>query len=162
MVAFESVSTPLRFLHLLAAIATAGSAVHLLVRFILALRGRHGLFRIKRMHTRILLVSYGLTFLLGCVIYPTFRVRVRHDFLDAQVPLATALFEIKEHLAVLALLPVITLYWLSQSLDFRDPDDRRYLGLFSGLLFFVLAVIFFNSCVGWWIGTLRADYHAQF
>lgn len=156
MIFLESLSKPLLFLHLLGAFIATAVSWHLLVRFVIKVRGRRGVLRLVRLHSLLLIISYSVTMILGSLIYPTFRVRIRHDFLDAQVPLATALFEIKEHLAALAWPLVVVLLVLSRGLQYREQADRRYIPLFLALLVLVTGVLMFNACSGWWISSLRS------
>lgn len=156
MLAFESIVKPLLFLHLLGAITALASAIHLGLRLRRARGGQPGHYRTVRLHATVLLSAYAATLALGMLIYPTFRVRVRHEFLDTQVPIATALFEIKEHAAALALLPVIVLFVLTRPLAFNRPLEDRYVPLFSAMLTFVLGALLFSAGCGWWLGTVRS------
>lgn len=151
MVAFEPIATFLRFLHLVAAVTSVAACVHLLVR----LMRRRGDPRL-RTHAAILAAAYLSTYALGALVYPTFRVRVRAALLDPTYPWATGLFEIKEHAATLVLIPVLALFALSRALDPKSPEDRRHHFLLGGLACVVLCVLIYNSCVGWYLGTLRA------
>jgi hypothetical protein len=156
MLAFEPFARLLHFLHWLGGIATVGTCTHLLVR--LLYRSRHGKLRKARvrLHALILAISYASTWILGTLIYPTFRVRVRADLLDKTYPWATGLFEIKEHAATLIVFPVIAIYAMGRKLDFSNDQDRRYSALFIGLVCIVLSVTIYNACVGWYLGTLRS------
>jgi len=149
MVAFESAAKALHFLHHVAGIASVAACIHLLVRLARSRKDKR-----IRTHSRTLLVAYVSTFVLGTLIYPTFRVRVRADFLDRLYPWATALFEIKEHAATMALLPVLAVFALSRSLEPNETPSRAHALLLSGLISVVLCVVLFNACVGWYLGTL--------
>ncbi|MCC6155810.1 MAG: hypothetical protein IT367_18730 [Candidatus Hydrogenedentes bacterium] len=151
---FESISKALLFLHLAAAFFALGSCVHLLTRFTHALRGAY--FPQVKLHARILAISYTLVFVLGGLIYPTFRIRVRHDYLDAALPWATGLFEIKELGASIALIPAIGVWLLVRSIDFKAPEHRPY--IFACMVFAgaVLAVLAYNAWAGWYLGTLKS------
>lgn len=156
MLAFESSARLLHFLHLLAAIVSLGSCTHFFVRLHQNVRRGRFLDRRSRLHALILAVAYGATWGLGALVYPTFRVRVRADFLDRTYPWATGLFEIKEHAASIVLIPVLALFVLTRVLDAEDEADRRYAPLLGVLAGLVLCVLTFNACVGWYLGTLRS------
>lgn len=156
MIVFESLVKPLLFLHLLGAITALASAVHMALRLRRARNGQPGHYRTVRLHATVLLAAYATTLALGMLIYPTFRVRVRHDFLDAQVPLATALFEIKEHAVALGLLPVVILFVLTRPLAFNRPLESHHVPLFAAMLAFVLGTLLFSAVCGWWLGTVRS------
>ena len=74
-------------------------------------------------YTAAVIVLFTVTIVLGSVIYPPFRSIVRAHYLDASVPWATGLFEIKEHAAAvaLALLPAYWALWRGSS----DLTSRR-------------------------------------
>ncbi|MBK7580695.1 MAG: hypothetical protein IPI67_10865 [Myxococcales bacterium] len=151
MLAFEPYARLLHFLHLLAAVVSVASCVHLLVRMA---KGRPDP-RVRR-HGLVLGVAYSAAWLLGATIYPTFRVRVRADFLDAAHPWATGLFEIKEHAATLALLPVLTIVLLTRSTESGTGAGGGHRRLVLGLASVVLGVLVYNASVGWYLGTLRS------
>lgn len=47
--------------------------------------------------------SYLITFVLGCIIYPAYRLDVRIALSEMQLPWAIGIFELKEHWAAVAL-----------------------------------------------------------
>ncbi len=152
MVFLEPYAVVLHFLHFIAAIVSLAACVHILVRQV-----RLGRDKRVQLHARTLLVAYLTTFVLGSLLYPTFRVRVRAEFLDRVYPWATGLFEIKEHAATLTLIPVVGIFLLSRSLDSDTDRDARYTSLFRGLVTIVLTVLLFNASVGWYLGSLRSS-----
>jgi hypothetical protein len=156
MLPFESTSKLLLLLHLVTAFSAGAVCIHALVRLRAASRGQARRYPAVQLHVRLLAVLYGLTYALGAAIYPTFRIRVRMEYFDRQLPWATALFEIKEYAATAALLAAIGIALLDGVLDFRDPSDRPYLPLFAGLMSFVLTVLLFNAGVGWYLASLRS------
>ncbi len=153
MIVFESSAKILQFLHLLAAVTSIAACVHLIVRLL-----RSRVDRRIYTHARTLLVAYLSLYGLGSVVYPTFRVRVRAEFLDRVYPWATGLFEIKEQAATLALLPVIGLFLLTRPVwkgaERPRATQRGHAPLLLGLSSMVLLVLLFNACVGWYLGTL--------
>jgi hypothetical protein len=156
MVAFEpTVKLPL-FLHFAAAIVLCGAVGHLAVRLWGHVRGREGSLSRVRLHTGILAASYAICFALGCLTYPTFRVRVRHEYFDVAARWATGLFEVKEHFATIGLAAVLGLVLLAGSLrDSSSQDARRLLPLFAGLVVLLLVLIGHNVWSGWFLTTLR-------
>jgi len=93
------------------------------------------------------LVLFCLTASLGAYLYPTFRVAVRSRFLDASVPWATGLFEIKEHAAALglALLPSYWAVW-------REPANQTSRRLFTTSL---ALIVWWNFLVGHIVNNIR-------
>ena len=151
MVVFESIVKPLHFLHLLAGLSSVASCVHLLLRLF---SKRHD--PRLRTHATVLGATYAATYLLGAMIYPTCRVRVRAALLDTHYPWATGLFEIKEHAASLVFVPVLAIVVLSRILDPNQALDRRHLLLTRALTALVLVVLVFNASAGWYLGTIRS------
>lgn len=150
----EPISKALLFLHLIAAVVALASSVHLLARFWRALRGAY--FSQARLHAWILAVSYLTAFILGGSIYPTFRIRVRHDYLDAALPWATGLFEIKELGASIALIPAIGVWLLARSVDFENEQHRPYVVVCMVFAACVFGVLAYNAWTGWYLVTLRS------
>ena len=146
----------LLFFHLIAAFVALGGAVHLLIRLVVTLKKRPDSFHVVHIHNYILFLSYSTCMLLGALLYPTFRVRVRYEYFDTALPWATALFEIKEHAAALALFPVLLLFVLLRNTDFRDPSHRQYIPLCALMLLWVIGTLGFNAWCGWYLGTLRS------
>lgn len=98
-------------------------------------------------YVKAVIVLFAATVVLGALIYTPFRMDVRAGYLDAQVPWATGLFEIKEHGAAigLAMLPAYWAVW-------RDPQSvagRRA----SATLLAVIA--WMNFLVGHVVNNLR-------
>ncbi len=152
--AFESLTKVALFAHLISAVCLVAGCIHLFARLTKAIR--HGTYIAQtRLHAAIVTVSYAASCLLGGIMYPTFRVRVRQDYLDTALPWATGLFEIKEHLATLGVVPVAAIFLLSRFLNVKEPAHRAYLPLYVGLVGFVLTVVVFNSWCGWYLTSLR-------
>ena len=156
-IVFESIARPLLFLHLIAAACATGAAIHLAIRVWGYLRGRVMKVGHEKLYARLLGIFYAISFLLGAAIYPAFRVNVRAEYFDPHLPWATALFEIKEHLATLGLAATAGIVLLSIAIDrplTRAP--RRLLPMYAGLIAVVLAVVFYNVWSGWYLSTLKA------
>ncbi|MGM0575257.1 MAG: hypothetical protein ACQEXJ_05965 [Myxococcota bacterium] len=127
----------LLLLHAVAAGVLAGASIH---NGILAWRhwiqGRKVNLRLQRLYPKIIGVAWIITLGLGLWIYPTFRVDVRAASLDANLPLATSLFEIKEHWLGLGTLMLAYLVPTSARLarDHVPPLDSALYHLLSVLL----------------------------
>jgi hypothetical protein len=100
----------LMLVHLAAAMVLLGSACHAAIAAWQVRSGKIGKYTLFRRYCSIVLVAYPVVFLLGSIIYPAFRVDVRTEF-DANLPWATGLFEIKEHVTALAL-PLVAIQWI--------------------------------------------------
>ena len=100
-VIFEEAARPLLLLHAVLGFAAVFSATHLAAYSLLALSGR-GLSGLRRF-SWIAPLAVTLQFLLGLLLYPTYRVTVRAADFDQHAPRVAQLFDFKEHLAALAL-----------------------------------------------------------
>ena len=156
MIVFESISKYLFFLHFAAAACVAGSLIHLAVRVWGYMRGRVIKVSHEKLYAHILAASYTACYVLGALVYPTWRIRVRHDYFDTALRWATGLFEVKEHLATFGLVAVVGIWFLSRNLSRpADTQDRRMLPLYAGLVVVVLVVTAFNVWSGWYLTTLK-------
>ncbi len=151
---FEPISKVLLFLHLVSAVVALGSSIHLILRMGRAMRGTY--VPQVRLHSRILAISYSITFVLGGLIYPTFRIRVRHDYLDAVLPWATGIFEIKELGASLALFPAIGVWLLVRAIDFKQREHAPYAIACIAMASYVVLVLTFNAWAGWYLASLKS------
>jgi hypothetical protein len=98
-------------------------------------------------YVRAVVASFCIGTLIGAINYLPFRVLARAQYLDAHVPWATGLFEIKEHAAALGL-AVLPAYWAV----WRDPSEtaaRR------ALTTFVAAVAWWSFVVGHVVNNIR-------
>ncbi len=153
-VALAPASKPLLVLHAIAAAVLSGAATH---NGILAFRYfSRGVLRapLQRTYASVIAVTYLITFALGLLIYPDFRVNVRAAYLDANVPLATGFFEVKEQwLALGALLAV----YLSANRHHADPRATTSARNFFQVASLVIAiVVLFSAIVGLSLVTIRS------
>jgi hypothetical protein len=68
-----------------------------------------------------IIILYVIEFVLGAILYPTYRVLARPPLQDLQLTYVIGLFEVKENFAaiVLAMLPAYWYFWK------RFPSTRR-------------------------------------
>lgn len=156
MIVFESLAKPLLFVHLVAAFVALASSIHCLVRLILLHRLKFPVMGPIRLHARTMALAYTVAMALGVIIYPTFRVRVRAEYLDAARPFVVHLFEMKEHVALLAFPLAGLVWWIARSQDFRSPDARGFLpALYSGLCF-ITGALGYSAWCGWYLASIRS------
>ena len=76
--------------------------------FFHAVRGVNGMS-----YTNAVVILFVVTFVLGCIIYPTYRINVRTVLQEYRLFKPEGMFEMKEHLLALslALLPIYWLFW---------------------------------------------------
>jgi hypothetical protein len=123
--------------------------------------------------------AFVIAFSLGCLVYPTYRVRVRAEYFDAPAARAAQLvlsseahhrgltsassapaldkvahvFDMKEHAIALGLLCSLVLLWLSRRSDPSLPETRR---LYLGLAYGACASTWFAALIGLYVASLRA------
>lgn len=141
MVFLESISRLLLLAHAVAAIALVGAACHNALLALSHLNGR--LVKPKRQRTYVAITFwlYAATFVLGLVIYPAFKVFVREAFLDAEVPLATGFFEVKEHWLGISLGLLAWYYPTSRSFDITVETTETPLYHWAGIGLAVVVVL---------------------
>lgn len=144
------------FLHLASAVVALATSVHLVLRLAACLRMRGAFMTQVRLHAPIMAIAYLTTVVFGVLLYPEFRYTVRHLLLDPEYPHMTGFFEIKEHFTALGLLPALGLWVLSRTLHFRRDEEYWFASIFLGLAVFIVAVLAYNSVVGWYLVTLRS------
>ncbi|MCA9669986.1 MAG: hypothetical protein KC503_30530 [Myxococcales bacterium] len=110
-------------LHALCAIALVGSVTHNAVLAVMHMRRRYTRLALARTYVRIIAVLFPLTLLVGALAYPSYRVHVR-PWLDANVSLMSALFEVKEHWIGLGFGALIAYVPLALRVDPRKPGSE--------------------------------------
>ncbi len=151
----ESIVRPLLVVHAIVAIALLGSVGHLGYESLWYLLGRARNVWLGTVHARVGFTLYLTNFVLGLIVYPTFRVRVRHDYFDAKLPWATNLFDTKEMFAAFGLAAFVALFAMSFAVRPREPEDSAMLPAFAGLGLLVSFVSAFAVVVGLVLVTYR-------
>jgi hypothetical protein len=116
-VLFEGVARPLLIVHAVLGFAAVFSVTHHAAHAILSALGR-GQARALKRFAWIAPATLLAQAACGLAIYPVYRVRVRAADLERSAPMAVQLFDLKEHLAALALALVI-----AAALAGRDSND---------------------------------------
>lgn len=123
-------SKTLLVLHGLLSLALGGASTHLAIVAVRLLRGDRGLARLARIYSRTVGLVFVAAFGVGLLLYPTFRYHVRAIFLDRHEPWAANLFDIKEHMAALALPFALALLFVGPKLHPEtEPAIRPWFAL---------------------------------
>ncbi|MBN2374787.1 MAG: hypothetical protein JXD22_00185 [Sedimentisphaerales bacterium] len=133
--------------HMLVTIVLVGSMTHNFLVVIDYLRGKFNRKNRELLYLKVSLWAYTFVYIVGALIYPAFRIRVRHDYFDEQLPWATGLFEVKEHWAALGMAFIVALYFFRKSFD--PAVNKQKLFLYVPLCFiinFSLWYIVIASC----------------
>jgi hypothetical protein len=131
--------------HALAAIVLIGSSTHNAVIAFGYVRGKYRV-RLGRIYAATIAVSWGVTFSLGLLAYPTFRYAVRVLYLDRHEPWASNLFDLKENLAALGVPLVLCMLVLSRSLD--PSSDRVLTRVYVAMAIVTCAIVWFDVVAG--------------
>lgn len=142
---FEPYAKFLLLLHAAGAIVLVGSSTH---HFLIALGYLRGRYKVKlgRIYAAIVVIAYGATFLLGSVVYPTYRYYVRGLYLDRHAVWASNLFDIKENFASIGLPLAVGAFILSRVMD--PKEDHPMLTGYAVLVFGATAIVWFNVVSG--------------
>ena len=131
--------------HALAAIVLVGAATH---HALVALGYLRGAFKVRlgRIYAATVAVTWLVTFALGLVAYPAFRVAVREVYMDRHEPWASNLFDLKEHLAALGIPLVLGVLALSRVID--PKLDRGLARTYAVMTMLVAAIVWFDVISG--------------
>jgi hypothetical protein len=143
----------LLLLHAGGAIVLIGAATHHALQMRHYLRGRFVRVAVEKTWARVVAVAYVVTFVLGALLYPTYRVHVRAAYLDQHAPLMAGLFDVKEVFASLALVVAIALGALASTL--RPSEERWLIPVYAGMSFIVCAVVWLDVIVGLLVVSMR-------
>jgi amino acid permease len=101
------------------------------------------------------ILAYLISFILGLLIYPVFRIKVRAEYFDPQLPWLTGLFEIKEYLGAIGLFVALVL--LGYYLFFKiDQSEKPIKQSFINLLFILFLITLFKAVVGIILGFYKS------
>jgi hypothetical protein len=141
----SSLARLLVVLHAAAAITLVGAATH---HALIALGYLRGVFKIRlaRIYAATVAVTWLVTFALGLLSYPTFRIATRALYLDRYEPWASWLFELKEHSAALGIPPVLGALALSRTFD--PKQDRVLARAYAAIVLFAAAIVWFDVFSG--------------
>ena len=112
--------------------------------FVHAVRGVNGMN-----YTNAIVVLFVVTFALGCIIYPTYRINVRTVLQEYRLFKPEGMFEMKEHLLALslALLPIYWCFWSKAS-----PANRLARTAVTGI---IAAAVWWSFLTGHIINNIR-------
>jgi hypothetical protein len=153
MVFLETAYRPLVIAHLVATGVLLGTMTHNLVHVAGYVRGRFGPKRREERHTGYMLWSYAVVYGIGALVYPAFRVHMRHEYLDKSLPWATGIFEVKEHWGALALAMLAAYFCMRRAFD--PEEERAKLWVYAPFCVLVNAIVWWKAIVGGLLTMLR-------
>ena len=140
-------------LHAAGSIVLVGAATHHALAMRHYLAGRFTRKNLEKTWAKVVAASYALTFALGALLYPTYRVHVRGLFLDEHAPSIAGLFDMKEVYASLTLPVALGLGLLAYTL--RPEATPPLARVYAVMSLLVCAVVWFNVISGLLIVSVR-------
>lgn len=140
-------------LHTGGSIVLIGAATHHALQMRHYLRGRFKRVELEKTYARVISAAYLFTFVVGAVLYPTYRVHVRGYYLDRYAPFFAGLFDVKEVFASLALIVALGLGALTYTL--KPAEERWFLPVYAAMSFIVCGVVWLNVVAGVLIVSVR-------
>ena len=156
MVFLEGLYEVLLLAHLLATIVLVGAMTHNLLCVIGYLRGRFARQNLELRYVKVSLLAYIVVYIFGVLIYPAFRIYIRGDYFDPQLPWATGLFEVKEHWAAIGLALFFVYYFLRK--NFKPSDETCKLFLYVPLCFLLNIILWYTVIVGSFLSLLKGSW----
>jgi hypothetical protein len=156
MVFLESFYSPLLFAHLLVTFVLVGAMTHNLIIVIGYLRGKFGRQKLEWIYVRVSLWAYSIVYFIGALIYPAYRIYIRHDYFDPKLPWATGLFETKEHWGAVGLAMFFVYYLLRRS--FQPAEERDKLYLYFPLCLLLNVIVWYKVIVGCYLTILKGSW----
>ena len=156
MVFLESFYSPLLLAHLLATFLLVGAMTHNLTIVISYLRGKFGQQKLEWLYVRVSLWAYAVVYLIGALIYPAYRVHMRYEYFDKNLPWATGLFEVKEHWGAVGLGMFFVYYLLRK--NFQPSEERDKLYLYVPLCALLNVIVWYKVVVGCYLTLLKGSW----
>src|SRR5262249_28362616 len=153
----HSLARPLLIVHLMAATVLVASATHQLIWCRGYLRHRFERARRERWFATVATVACGITFVLGLILYPTYRVRVRAGYFDrADVGLGWVAqwFDVKEMIMLVALAAAAGLAVLARGGSHPSAEPRAT-PLYVGLSTLLCAASWSAALIGLYVVSYR-------
>ncbi len=144
-IAFEGAARLLVVLHALASIVLIGASTHHALIAIGYLRGSYKV-RLGRIYAATIAVTYGVTFVLGLLAYPTFRYHVRALYLDRYDVWASNLFDTKENFAALGLPLVVCAFVMSRVMN--PKEDVALARAYAAFVVLAAVIVWFSVISG--------------
>ena len=156
MVFLENYYEILLLVHLFATFVLIGSMTHNLLIVVGYVRGKFGRQKLEWLYVRVSLWTYIIVYVIGALIYPAYRIYIRHHYFDPQLPWATGLFEVKEHWGAVGLAMFFVYYFLRKS--FQPAEEKDKLFLYIPLCFLLNLILWYKVIVGCYLTLLKGSW----
>ncbi len=156
MVFLERFYEVLLLAHLFATFVLVGCLTHNLLIVLKYIRGKFGRQKLELYYTRVAFWSYVIVYVLGALIYPAYRVYIRADYFDPQLPWATGLFEVKEHWGAVGLALFFVYYRLRK--NFQPDVEKEKLWFYVPLCVLLNVIVWYKVVVGCYLSILKGSW----
>lgn len=156
MVFLEHFYHPLLLAHLFVTFVLAGSMAHNLLIVVGYLRGKFGRQKLEEYYVKVALWAYMVVYAIGALIYPAYRIYVRHNYFDKELLWATGLFEVKEHWGAVGLAMFVAYYFLRKS--FQPAQEKDKLFLYVPLCLLLNVIVWYKIIVGCYLSLLKGAW----
>ncbi len=156
MIFLENFYEILLLVHLFATFVLVGSMTHNLLIVVKYLRGKFGRQKLEWFYVRVSLWTYTIVYVIGALIYPAYRVYIRHDYFDPKLPWATGLFEVKEHWGAVGLAMFFVYYFLRK--NFQPAEEKDKLFLYVPLCLLLNVILWYKVIVGCYLALLKGTW----
>jgi len=156
MVFLENFYSFLLLVHLFATFVLVGSMTHNLFCVVDYLRSKFNRQKLERLYVKVSLWAYVIVYAIGALIYPAYRIRVRHEYFDKQLRWATGLFEVKEHWGAIGLAMFFVYYFLRES--FYPGEEKDKLFLYVPLCFLLNIILWYKIIIGCYLTLLKGSW----
>ena len=156
MVFLEKFYEVLLLAHLFVTIVLVGSLTHNLLVVVKYVRGKFGKKKLEWLYVRVALWSYMIVYVLGALIYPAYRVHIRHHYFDPELPWATGLFEVKEHWGAVGVALFFVYYFLRKNL--QPEKEREKLFFYVALCVLLNVIVWYKVVVGCYLSLLKGTW----
>jgi len=147
-VIFESIASTILTIHLILAIVLVVSLIASYYFVVFQVKKDASKFKTFRLASLIGMLLYFSTWFLGIAIYPVFKVNVMVVDFDVSLPILAGLFEIKEHVGGIAVVPAIAVILLHVFFDLSDRENQPKFKLALQLQTFVTFATLFKMIMG--------------
>jgi hypothetical protein len=152
-VIFFAARRALLLLHAAGSIVLIGASTHHALQMRHYLRGVFQCEALEKTYAKVVAVTYVVTFVIGAMIYPSYRVQVRGLYLDRFAPTYAFLFDMKEVYASLTLTVAVGLGALAFTL--RPAESPALARVYATMSLLVCAVVWFEVIAGLLVTSVR-------
>lgn len=140
-------------LHAGGSIVLIGASTHHALQMRHYLAGRFGREKLEKTYAKVTSLAYLFTYVIGALLYPSYRVHVRGLWLDRHALGYAELFDLKEVYASLTLTVAVALG--AMALTLRPSEERALTRVYAVMSFIVCAVVWFNVIAGLLVTSVR-------